>query len=58
MPESNPRPKPSLTRAKAGLREQWTEVIQVLGDHSKHSKTPANPNPAPGHALKEVATNA
>ena len=28
-----PQSKPSLTKAKAVLREQWPEVIQHLGDY-------------------------
>jgi hypothetical protein len=34
MSESKPQPKPSLARAKAIIREQWPEVLQVLGDRS------------------------
>jgi hypothetical protein len=32
MAVSKPQSKPSLDRAKAVLREQWSEVIQHLGD--------------------------
>lgn len=54
--EIMPQSKPSLTKAKAVLRELWPEVIQYLGDRANQSKTSANP--APDHALNEVAANA
>jgi hypothetical protein len=37
MSESKPQPKPSLARAKAIIREQWPEVLQVLGNRSTHA---------------------
>ena len=56
MPVSKPQSKPSLDKAKVVLRELWPEVIQYLGDRANQSKTSANP--APDHALNEVAANA
>lgn len=50
MSEFNLRQKPSLSRAKAILREQWPEVIQFLGNRSTQAVSsnslPFVPNPS------------
>jgi hypothetical protein len=39
MTVSKPQSKPSLDRAKVVLREQWSEVIQYLGDRTNQNQT-------------------
>jgi hypothetical protein len=39
MPESKLQSKPSLDRAKAVIREQWSEVIQYMVDRTNQNQT-------------------
>jgi hypothetical protein len=44
MSESNPQQKPPLARAKVVLREQWSEVIQFIGDRSTQDISSKQPS--------------